>query len=41
MTLVENAGHWVQFEQPDAFHEAVMTALNSNALNLTTLKDAP
>ena len=41
MTLVENAGHWVQFEQPNAFHEAVMTALNSNALNLTTLKDAP
>ena len=27
LTLIENAGHWVQFEQPDAFHAALLPAL--------------
>jgi pimeloyl-ACP methyl ester carboxylesterase len=29
MTLVENAGHWVQFERAQAFHEAVLSALKA------------
>ena len=27
LALVENAGHWVQFEQPEAFHAALLPAL--------------
>lgn len=27
LTLIENAGHWVQFEQPEAFHAALLPAL--------------
>ena len=27
LTLIENAGHWVQFEQPDTFHAALLPAL--------------
>ena len=30
MTLVESAGHWVQFEQPEAFHAAVLLALKES-----------
>src|SRR5450830_843873 len=27
MTLIPEAGHWVQFERPEAFHAALMSAL--------------
>lgn len=27
ITLIDNAGHWVQFEQADAFHAALLAAL--------------
>ena len=27
LTLVDDAGHWVQFEQPEAFHAALLPAL--------------
>lgn len=27
LTLIDDAGHWVQFEQPDAFHAALLPAL--------------
>lgn len=27
LTLIEDAGHWVQFEQPQAFHTALLAAL--------------
>lgn len=30
LTLIEAAGHWVQFERADAFNEALLTALNAD-----------
>lgn len=27
MALIEGAGHWVQFERPQAFHAALLAAL--------------
>ena len=29
MTLIADAGHWVQFERPDAFDAALRTVLNA------------
>lgn len=30
LTLVEAAGHWVQFERPDAFNQALLAILNAD-----------
>ena len=30
LTLIESAGHWVQFERADAFNEALQAALDAN-----------
>ena len=30
LTLIESAGHWVQFERADAFNEALQAALSAN-----------
>ena len=30
LTLIEGAGHWVQFERADAFNEVLLAALNAN-----------
>jgi len=30
LTLIEEAGHWVQFDRADAFNEALLVALNAD-----------